>query len=105
MNFRKVLFVALWLLSGSAIYGQTTDKKTLTLDGAERVIAAAKAKAEEVKAPGGVIAVVDVGGVSLGRCDNTLCSTERQTFSIDHLRRHTDSTEQTDCCCEPDHSS
>src|SRR6266478_5693915 len=41
MNIRKVLYVALWLLSGSATYGQTAEKKTLTLDGAERVIAAA----------------------------------------------------------------
>ncbi len=76
MNFRKVLFVALWLLSGSAIYGQTTEKKTLTLDGAERVIAAAKAKAQDVKAPGGVIAVVDAGGnlMALARLDGTFAA-------------------------------
>jgi len=76
MNFRKVLFVALWLLSGSAIYGQTAEKRTLTLDGAERVIAAAKAKAQEVKAPGGVIAVVDAGGnlMALARLDGTFAA-------------------------------
>ena len=76
MNFRKVLFVALWLLSGSSIYGQTAEKKTLTLDGAERVIAAAKAKAQEIKAPGGVIAVVDAGGnlMALARLDGTFAA-------------------------------
>src|SRR5215471_13354381 len=76
MSLRKVLFVALWLLSGSAIYGQTAEKKTLTLDGAERVIAAAKAKAQEVKAPGGVIAVVDAGGnlIALERLDGTFAA-------------------------------
>jgi uncharacterized protein GlcG (DUF336 family)/mannose-6-phosphate isomerase-like protein (cupin superfamily) len=73
MNFRKMLFLALWLLSGSAIYGQTAEKKTLTLDGAERVIAAAKAEAVKAKAPGGVIAVVDAGGnlMALERLDGT----------------------------------
>src|ERR1700740_129736 len=76
MTFRKVLFVALWLLSGSAIYGQTAEKRTLTLDGAERVIAAAKAKAQEVKSPGGVIAVVDAGGnlMALARLDGTFAA-------------------------------
>ena len=76
MNLRKVFFVAVWLLSGSAIYGQTAEKKTLTLDGAERVIAAAKAKAQEVKAPGGVIAVVDAGGnlMALARLDGTFAA-------------------------------
>ena len=76
MTFRKVLFVALWLLSGSVIYGQTAEKRTLTLDGAERVIAAAKAKAQEVKAPGGVIAVVDAGGnlMALARLDGTFAA-------------------------------
>jgi uncharacterized protein GlcG (DUF336 family)/mannose-6-phosphate isomerase-like protein (cupin superfamily) len=76
MTFRKVLFVALWLLSGSAVYGQTAEKRTLTLDGAERVIAAAKAKAQEVKAPGGVIAVVDAGGnlMAVARLDGTFAA-------------------------------
>src|SRR5690348_7474144 len=76
MNLRKVLFVALWLLSGSAIYGQTAEKKSLTLDGAERVIAAAKARAQELKSPGGVIAVVDAGGnlMALARIDGTFAA-------------------------------
>jgi uncharacterized protein GlcG (DUF336 family) len=41
---------------------QTVEKKTLTLQGAEQVIAAAKAEAQALRAPGGVIAVVDDGG-------------------------------------------
>ena len=41
---------------------QTAEKKTLTLQGAERVIAAAKAEAQKLQAPGGVVAVVDDGG-------------------------------------------
>lgn len=52
---------------------QTTEKKTLTLQGAEQVIAAAKAEAQRVQAPGGVIAVVDDGGnlMALARLDGT----------------------------------
>jgi glc operon protein GlcG len=76
MIFRKIVFLAVWLLSGSVTFGQTTEKKTLTLDGAERVIAAAKAKAQEVKSPGGVIAVVDAGGnlMALARLDGTFAA-------------------------------
>src|SRR6201997_5124951 len=52
---------------------QTAEKKTLTLQGAERVIAAAKAEAQKLQAPGGVIAVVDDGGnlMALERIDGT----------------------------------
>ncbi len=53
--------------------GQTVEKKTLTLQGAERVIGAAKAEAQKLQAPGGVIAVVDDGGnlMALERLDGT----------------------------------
>jgi len=52
---------------------QTADKKTLTLKGAEAVIAAAKSEAQKLSAPGGVIAVVDDGGnlMALERLDGT----------------------------------
>lgn len=52
---------------------QTADKKTLTLKGAESAIAAAKAEAQKLNAPGGVIAVVDDGGnlMALERLDGT----------------------------------
>src|SRR6266566_2381331 len=76
MTFRKIVFLAVWLLSGSVTFGQTAERKTLTLDGAERVIAAARAKAQEVKSPGGVIAVVDAGGnlMALERLDGTFAA-------------------------------
>lgn len=55
---------------------QTVEKKTLTLDGAKRVIEAAKATAQRLKAPGGVIAVVDDGGnlMALERLDGTFAA-------------------------------
>jgi uncharacterized protein GlcG (DUF336 family) len=76
MTFPKIVFIAVWLLSGSVAFGQTAEKKTLTLDGAERVIAAAKTKAQELKSPGGVIAVVDAGGnlMALARIDGTFAA-------------------------------
>ena len=61
------------LCLASLANAQTVEKKTLTLQGAERVIAAAKAEAQKVQAPGGVIAVVDDGGnlMALERLDGT----------------------------------
>lgn len=58
----------------SAVAGNPTlEKETLTLSGARAVIAAAKQKAQELNAPGGVIAVVDDGGnlMALERLDGT----------------------------------
>jgi uncharacterized protein GlcG (DUF336 family)/quercetin dioxygenase-like cupin family protein len=55
---------------------QVAEKKTLTLDGAEKVIAAAKAEAKRLNAPGGVVAVVDDGGnlMALARLDGTFAA-------------------------------
>jgi glc operon protein GlcG len=66
-------FVAILLCLGSLTNAQTVEKKTLTLQGAEQVIAAAKAEAQKLKAPGGVVAVVDDGGnlMALERLDGT----------------------------------
>lgn len=66
------LAAAVLCIAGIAV-AQTEDKKTLTLQGAERVIAAAKAEAQKLQAPGGVIAVVDDGGalMALERIDGT----------------------------------
>ena len=52
---------------------QTVEKKTLTIDGAKKVIAAAVDYAKKNNAPGGVIAVVDDGGnlMALERLDGT----------------------------------
>lgn len=63
------------ILSVTSLAGaQVTEKKTLTLQGAERFIAAAKAEAQRLHAPGGVVAVVDDGGnlMALERLDGTL---------------------------------
>jgi len=55
---------------------QTIDKPTLSLDGAHRVIAAARAEATAKNAPGAVIAVVDDGGnlMALERLDGTFAA-------------------------------
>jgi uncharacterized protein GlcG (DUF336 family) len=71
------LFVTLLLVGTSLIcQAQVAEKKTLTLDGAKRVIATAVAEARRVKAPGGVIAVVDDGGnlMALERLDGTFAA-------------------------------
>ena len=75
---KKQWIAVLMLLAGTATIstGQTSEKKTLTLKGAESVIAAAKAEAKKAQAPGGVIAVVDDGGnlMALERLDGTFAA-------------------------------
>jgi glc operon protein GlcG len=78
MNIQRKLFqytglVAVVLSITTLAGAQTTEKKTLTLQGAERVIAAAKAEAQRLQAPGGVVAVADDGGnlMALERLDGT----------------------------------
>lgn len=71
---RRCTGLMMAILSLATVVGaQTTEKKTLTLQGAERVIAAAKAEAQRLQAPGGVVAVVDDGGnlMALERLDGT----------------------------------
>src|SRR5258705_6748553 len=69
---------ALLLSAISAIAaGQTvTEKKSLTIEGAKKVIAASVAYAKKNNAPGGVIAVVDDGGnlMALERLDGTFAA-------------------------------
>jgi glc operon protein GlcG len=67
------LAAATLLLSVVAASAQTIDRKSITLEGARTVIAAAKQYAAKNNAPGGVIAVVDEGGnlVALERLDGT----------------------------------
>jgi glc operon protein GlcG len=75
MNRDKTIFQFTLLIIALAVgaNGQTADKKTLTLQGAEQIIAAAKSEAKKRQAPGGVIAVVDDGGnlMALERLDGT----------------------------------
>lgn len=70
----KIALVFLAVVSAVvAVSAQTADKRSITLDGARSVIAAAKSYAAKNNAPGGVIAVVDDGGnlVALERLDGT----------------------------------
>lgn len=73
----SIAFTTLLLVSASIFAnGQTVDKKSLTLDGAKKVIAGAVAYAKKNNAPGGVIAVVDEGGnlMALERLDGTFAA-------------------------------
>ena len=67
--------IALATLSFTAP-AQTVEKKSLTLEGAKKVIAGAVAYAKKNNAPGGVIAVVDEGGnlMALERLDGTFAA-------------------------------
>ncbi|MCI0403795.1 MAG: heme-binding protein [Acidobacteria bacterium] len=67
---------AVVLAFAASAHAQVMDKKSLTLDGARQVIAAAKAEAKRLNAPGGVIAVVDDGGnlMALERLDATFAA-------------------------------
>lgn len=64
------------VLFGGAVQAQVAEKKSLTLDGALKVIAAAEEYSKQNKAPGGVIAVVDAGGnlMALERLDGTFAA-------------------------------
>ena len=70
--------IATLLLLSTAVFAhsQTVEKKTLTIDGAKRVIAGAVTYARKNNAPGGVIAVVDEGGnlMALERLDGTFAA-------------------------------
>ena len=71
---KNIGFIAIILaIFTISAFGQVTDKKSLNLEGARTVIAAAKDYARKANAPGGVIAVVDDGGnlVALERLDGT----------------------------------
>src|SRR3954463_3382186 len=75
-KFSLIYAIAILLLAAVAGRAQVAEKKTLTLDGAEKVIAAAKTEAKRLNAPGGVIAVVDDGGnlMALARLDGTFAA-------------------------------
>jgi glc operon protein GlcG len=71
---RKIIQLSLAaLLLAVTASAQVVEKKSLDLAGARKVIAAARAEAQRLNAPGGVIAVVDDGGslVALERLDGT----------------------------------
>ena len=71
---KNIGFIAIILsIFTISAFAQIADKKTLNLEGARQVIAAAKEYAKKNNAPGGVIAVVDDGGnlIALERLDGT----------------------------------
>jgi uncharacterized protein GlcG (DUF336 family)/mannose-6-phosphate isomerase-like protein (cupin superfamily) len=75
MRFIRLIFGILFIAAVSA-GAQVTEKKSITLEGANIVIAGAMAEAKKLNAPGGVIAVVDDGGnlVALERIDGTFAA-------------------------------
>ena len=73
----RTLIVPLGILAIAGLaHGQVVEKKTLTLDGAKKVIAAAEAEAKRLNSLGGAIAVVDDGGnlMALERLDGTFAA-------------------------------
>ncbi len=73
----RITLMALIVLSAALFANaQTVDKKSLTIEGAKKVIAGAVAYARKNNAPGGVIAVVDEGGnlMALERLDGTFAA-------------------------------
>jgi len=74
---RRIVALAVVMLSTQA-HAQTADKKTLTLAGAQKVIAAALAEAHRLNTTG-VVAVVDDGGnlLALDRIDGTFAAGAR----------------------------
>src|SRR5262245_43157234 len=70
LKITALAMAACW--AASSVQAQIADKKTLTAEGARRVIQAAAAEAKRNNS-GGVIAVVDDGGnlIALERLDNT----------------------------------
>src|SRR6266481_5501700 len=75
LNMIGVAVLVLANFSGAARGAEIVDRKTLTLDGAQRAISAAVAQAHKNHA-GGVIAVVDDGGnlMALERVDGTFAA-------------------------------
>ncbi len=73
MRIAELVLAMLLVTSAASAGAQVAEKKSLTLEGANAVIAGAMAEAEELNAPGGVIAVVDDGGnlMALERIDGT----------------------------------
>src|ERR1043166_8192962 len=75
---KSSISIAALIVLSTALFtnAQTLEKKTLSIDGAKRVIAGAVAYARKNNAPGGVIAVVDEGGnlMALERLDGTFAA-------------------------------
>lgn len=75
-KIRNIAALVALLTVAITVRAQVMEKKSLTIDGAKRIIAAAVAEAKKLNAPGGVIAVVDDGGnlMALERLDGTFAA-------------------------------
>ncbi|HZX14928.1 MAG TPA: heme-binding protein, partial [Thermodesulfobacteriota bacterium] len=62
MNFKNLIIALFLLIMVTSSHAQVANKKSLTLEGAMKVIAAAVDYAKKNNAPGAAIAVVDDGG-------------------------------------------
>ena len=73
---KYISMIGCLIVSAAIGTAQIANKKTLTLDGAKKVVAAAVAEAKRVNAPGGAIAVVDDGGnlMLVERLDGTFAA-------------------------------
>ena len=71
--------VILGVIGSAAAAAAQAERKSMTLEAAKRIIAAAVAEAKNTNAPGAAIAVVDEGGhvVALERLDNTFAAGAR----------------------------
>lgn len=71
-----LIMAILSIMLHGAASAQVATKKSLTLDGARQVIAAAVAEAKRLGAPGGAVAVVDDGGnlMAVERLDGTFAA-------------------------------
>ncbi len=76
MKIIKLVLAIMFISSAVSAGAQVAEKKSLTLEGANTVIAGAMAEAKRLNAPGGVIAVVDDGGnlMALERIDGTFAA-------------------------------
>ena len=74
--FKGIAIALLLTASTGVAHAQLVERKTLSIEGAHKVIAGAVAYAKKNNAPGGVIAVVDDGGnlMALERLDGTFAA-------------------------------
>jgi glc operon protein GlcG len=73
---KKLLLIIAALFSLTVVNAQIVNNKTISLDGAKKVVAEAVKYAKTVNAPGGSVAVVDAGGnlIYLERLDGTFAA-------------------------------
>lgn len=73
---KKIFLAFIVMISIYSLQAQVVSNKTISLDGAKKVVAEAVKFAKSVNAPGGSIAIVDAGGnlIYLERLDGTFAA-------------------------------